>query len=105
MVSLFILTLLNQYKTPLSYCWGMRYASPDESGIEERPEVDVLPFIAGINGSVRDNYAKSIWPAGLNCYVDCRDWFKRLRQSEERGWHFITRKLLGVVQLCFALAN
>jgi len=69
---------MNQYKTPLSsYVAGVSDMFPRsnrlhmiESGIEERSEVDVLPFNAGINGSVTDNYAEFRWPAGQNCYVD-----------------------------------
>ena len=60
---LFILSIMNQYKTPLSsYVAGVSDMFPRlnrlrmvESGIEDRCEVDVLPFNAGINGAVTDN--------------------------------------------------
>jgi len=69
---------MNQYKTPLlSYAARVSDMFPRsnrvrmvESGIEERSEVDVLPFNAGINGSITDNYAEFRWPVGQNCYVD-----------------------------------
>jgi len=41
-----------------------------ESAIEEKTEVDLLPYNAGINGSITDNYAEFRWPAGQNCYID-----------------------------------
>lgn len=34
-----------------------------EIGVEERAEVDVLPFNAGVNGSITDNYVEFRWPA------------------------------------------
>jgi len=57
---------MNQYKTPVSsYVAGVSDMFPRtnrmhiiESAIEEKTEVDLLPFNTGINGSVTDNYAE-----------------------------------------------
>lgn len=90
---LFILSIMNQYKTPLSsYVAGVSDMFPRsnrlrmvESGIEDRCEVDVLPFNAGINGSVTDNYAEFRWPAGQNCYIDLSRLVLEIKGNLKKG--------------------